>query len=127
MSTRITNPKTTVIAIPASGGAAVKISASKFAKYVEIQECPPSNFDNNAHPFAAQGLLFQLPDDNFTQSYGLNPGAVWSIGDNTWRSKAGVSSPAMTDPAGNAIAATVYIQALSATATATQVRVQEWS
>ena len=125
--TRVSNPTEIIVPINGSGGAAVKISASKFAKYVEIQECPPKNFDNNTHPFAPQGLLYQKPDDNFVASYPLLPGEVLPLGDNTYRSHVGFANPDMKDPANNDIPATVYIQVLSATATATQVRVREWS
>lgn len=125
--TRQSNPKTTLINVNASGGTVVLISATKFAKYVEIQEAPPANFDNNAHPYAPQGLVFQLPDDNYTASYGLVPGEIWSIGDNTWRSKTSIGSPAMTDPANNAIPATPYMKVISATGTATQITLREWS
>src|SRR5579863_8378615 len=124
---RQTNPKTRIISIPAAGGSPVIISASKMCRYVEIEECPPANFDNNTHAFAPQGLLFQLPDDGYTRSYGLVPGLIWSIGDKDWRSKPSVAWAGGNDPAGNAIPATPYMQALSATATATQVQVREWS
>jgi hypothetical protein len=125
MSTRISNPSETIVAINGSGGAAVKISASKFAKYVEIQECPPKGYTGSN--FAPEGLVYQKPDDNFVASYPLLPGEVLPLGDNTYRGKLGFASPAMTDPANNSIPATVYIQVLSATVTATQVRVREWS
>lgn len=124
---RQTNPKRTLIQVPATGGAVVLVSATKTARYVEIQEVPPSNFDNNANPYAPQGLLYQLPDDNFTQSYGLVPGAVLLFGDLNWRSKPSIGQIKMTDPAGQAIAATPYVKVLSATATATQIELREFS
>jgi hypothetical protein len=126
--TRITNPKETIVVINASGGTPVKISASKFAKYVEIQECAPTNYNNTGNePFAPQGLVYQKPDDGFVASFPLLPGEILPLGDNTYRAKIAFATPAMTDPANQTIPATVYIQALSATSTATQVRVREWS
>lgn len=122
-TTRQTNPTRTIVAINGSAGALVLISASKFAKYVEITECPPKD----SVTFAPQGLIITQPDDGYVTQYGLVPGLIWSAGDNTYRAKLGLASPAMTDPAGNAIAATPYIKAISATATATQVLVTEWS
>ena len=123
-TTRQSNPKRTVVAINASGGALVLISASKFAKYVEITECPP---EGTSDTYAPQGLIVTLPDDGYFTQFGLPPGLIWSIGDNSWRSKASVAAPAMTDPAGNAIAATPYVKLVSATGTATNVQVTEWS
>lgn len=123
-TTRQSNPKRTVVAINASGGALVLISASKFAKYVEITECPPTGTSDT---YALQGLIITLPDDGYVTQYGLPPGFVWSVGDNSWRSKASVAAPAMTDPAGNAIAATPYVKLVSATGTATNVQITEWS
>ena len=122
---RITNPKTTVIAIPSSGQ--VLISATKTAKYVEIQECPPANFNNGSNPYAPTGLLFALPDDGYVQEYGLIPGSIWSAGDNTWRSKPSIGWQGATDPAGNSIPATPYMKAASAGGVATQVTLKEWS
>lgn len=125
---RITNPKETIVAVPASGGTPAVISATKSSKYVEIEECAPADYDNTgAHPFAPQGLVYQKPDDNFTASYALLPGEILPLGDDTYRAKLGFGFPGATDPAGNSIPATVYIQCLSATATATQVRIREWS
>jgi hypothetical protein len=126
--TRITNPKETIIAVPASGGAAVIISATKTARYIEIQECAPSTYNNTGNaPFAPQGLVYQKPDDNYVASFPLLPGEIVAIGDNNWRSKASIGWQGATDPAGNSIPATPYIKVLSATATATQVRLREWS
>jgi hypothetical protein len=123
-TTRQSNPKRTVVAINAAGGPLVLISASKFAKYVEITECPPTGTSDT---YAPQGLILTLPDDGYVTQYGLPPGLIWSIGDNSWRSKAGVAAPAMTDPAGNSIPATAYAKLVSATSTATNVQVTEWS
>lgn len=122
-TTRQTNPSRRVISINAAGGLPVLISASKFAKYVEITECPPLD----SITFAPQGLIITEPDDGYVTQLPLAPGLVWSIGDNSWRSKASVAAPAMTDPANNNIPATPYIKAISGTSTATQVMVTEWS
>ena len=97
VTTRQSNPKRTVVAINASGGALVLISASKFAKYVEITECPP---EGTSDTYAPQGLIVTLPDDGYFTQFGLPPGLIWSIGDNSWRSKASVAAPAMTLAAG---------------------------
>jgi len=115
------SPIRRVIAINGSGGAAVIIKSTTFARYVEIQECPPTNFDNNANPFAPQGLLYQLPADGNTASFGLLPGVVWSLGDQNYPMTRPVGSPTWTDPAGQAAGGTEYMQVKSATATATQV------
>jgi hypothetical protein len=122
-TTRQTNPKRTLVAVNASGGALVLISASKFAKYVEIQECPPED----SVTYAPQGLIITLPDDGYVYEYPLLPGQIWSGGDDTYRAKLGFAIPAMTDPANNTIAATPYMKVISATGTATQVMVTEWS
>jgi hypothetical protein len=122
-TTRQTNPFRRVISINASGGALVLISASKFAKYVEIQECPPED----SVTYAPQGLIYTLPDDGYTAQLPLVPGMIWSGGDSSYRGKLGFASPAMTDPANNAIPATPYMKAISGTGTATQVMVTEWS
>jgi hypothetical protein len=122
-TTRQTNPKRTLVIVPANNGAAVLISASKFTKYVEIQECPPED----SVTYAPQGLIYTLPDDGYVYQYPLVPGQIWSAGDNTYRGKLGFAVPAMTDPANNAIPATPYLKAISGTATATQVMVTEWS
>ena len=92
-TTRQSNPKRTVVAINASGGALVLISASKFAKYVEITECPP---EGTSDTYAPQGLIVTLPDDGYVAQFGLPPGLIWSIGDNSWRSKASVAAPIRT-------------------------------
>jgi hypothetical protein len=126
--TRVSNPKETIVAINASGGAVTAISASKSSKYVEIQECPPQTYNNTgSEPFAPQGLLYTKPDDNFVTEYPLLPGEILPLGDNSYRGKLGFGFAGATDPAGNSIPATVYIKAISATSTATQVRVREWS
>lgn len=122
-TTRQTNPKRTLVAINASGGALVLISASKFAKYVEIQECPPED----SVTFNPQGLIYTLPDDGYVYEYPLVPGQIWSAGDESYRGKLGFAIPAMTDPANNSIPATPYMKAISGTGTATQVMVTEWS
>lgn len=122
-TTRQTNPKRTLVTINANNGALVLISASKFTKYVEIQECPPEN----SVALAAQGVIYTLPDDGYVYTYPLLPGQIWSGGDTTYRGKLGFAVPAMTDPANQSIPATPYMKVISGTATATQVMVTEWS
>jgi hypothetical protein len=123
--TRITNPKYTVIAIPAAGQ--VLISATKSCKYVEIVEVPPATFNNTTVPFAPQGLLYALPDDNYVHEYGLLPAQTWTGGDNTYRGKLGFAFQGATDPAGNTIPATPYMKIASASGVATQIQLTEWS
>jgi len=127
---RITNPKKRIITINGSGGAVVAISASKFARYIEIQECPPGGgaaATFTGGNFAAQGMNYQQPDDGFTNWLGLAPGAVLALGDNNWRRDVGFGVPVRTDPAGNSIAATIYGKFISATVTGTQVEVREFN
>jgi hypothetical protein len=122
---RITNPKTTVIAVPATGQ--VLISATKNCKYAEIVECPPATFNDGSIPFAPQGLLYTLPDDNYTAEYALLPAQTWAGGDNTYRGKLGFAFQGATDPAGQTIPATPYMKVASSSGVATQIRLTEWS
>lgn len=128
MANKISNPKITgPTAIAAAGGTLVLIAATKNAKYVEIQECAPSTFDNAATPYAPQGLIYTLPDDGFVVKHALLPGAILSFGDNTFKRDRAIGVGPMTDPAGNAILGTPYCKLVSATATTTQTEQREWS
>lgn len=120
------SPIRRVVPINASNGAATIIKSTVSARYVEIVECPPTNYDNNANPFSPQGLLYQLPADNYVAGYGLIPAAVWSLGDQNWARDRAVGSPTWTDPSGQSAGGTPYMQVKSATTTATQVEVREY-
>jgi len=118
-------PKKRIIAVNASGGAPVPISASIPCAYVEIQECPPSGGAYTGANFAAQGINYTLPDDNFTAIYGLAPAAIFNVGDATKKNRQ-IGMKQITFPDGSTSTATVYGKFTSATAAATQVEVREW-
>lgn len=121
------NPKRRVVAINGSGGAYTQITASRYARYVEISECP-ADAGAFTGAFSAQGLNYQLPDDNFTETYGLIPGDTFSLGESSYTPRGRcVGRPQQADERGNVQPATVYFQAKSATVTATHVQVLEWS
>lgn len=121
----INNPKRRVIAINGSGGAAVLISASIFAGYAEIQECPPGGGSFTGANGNPQGLNIQRADENYVNTYGLNPGSIWAIGDAIQKNRSeGVSSMVMAD--GSTRPATPWVKVISATVTATNVQVTEW-
>lgn len=129
MATKVAIPKIRVIAIAASGGTAVTISASIFCRYMEITECPPSTFDNGAHPYAPQGLVYTRADETpiaYTTKYGLIPGDTLAFGDKQFARDRAIGQPGWTDPAGTANPATPFVKLVSATATTTQVQVSEW-
>lgn len=122
------NPKETIIAVNGSGGAFVPINSTKFARYVEIAECAPGGGSFTGANFAPQGINYEKPDDNFAQQYPLLPGETFPDGDNNWKRDKAAGLPAgMTDPAGQSIPAVTYCKMRSATVTATQVRLREWS
>lgn len=120
------NPKRRVIAVNGSGGAFVTISASKFARYIEIAECPA---DGGAFTgtFTAQGLNYQLPDDNFATTHPLAAGATFVLGQKEDPSQKCFGQPGWTTPDNQTVPATVYMKVKSATVTATNVEVREWS
>ena len=120
------NPKRTIVALNGSAGAFVTISASKFARYVEIAECPA---DGGAFTgtFTAQGLNYELPDDNFATQHPLAAGAIFQLGQKELPSEKAIGQPGWTTPDNQAVPATIYMKAKSATVTATQVEVREWS
>lgn len=111
--------KTRNIAVPATG-TFVTVSSTIWARRVEIVE------DENAN--VRQGLAFQLPDDNFTQTYADAPlsepiiiGNVVAHGNNDGNF---VGRPANTGRP--VIAATQLIKLSSKTATPTVARVVEY-
>lgn len=125
---QVQNPKQRVIAINAAGGTVVLISSSKFARYVEIVECAPNGATYNGTNFSPTGINYNLPDDGYVATYALLPAQTLPIGDNSWKRDKAVGVPTgMTDPAGNAIGPQGYVKMISATASATQVLVREWS
>lgn len=126
MGQTIGQPKRTVIALNASGGAYVSIPCSRFARYVEISECPPDGGSFTGGNYAPQGTNFTLPDDGFVHVNALLPGDVMPIGDRNFPRDRG-GQPGWTDPTGAAVGATIYCKMKSATITATQVQVLEWS
>lgn len=119
--TNVADPKDRVIAVNGNAGAYVLISASIFAGYAEISECPPLG----GGAFAPQGLTYQRADENYANTYALIAGDTFPVGDSINKNRSeGVPSMTMAD--GSARPATPWIKVLSATATATQVLVREW-
>jgi hypothetical protein len=123
------SPTRRTIAINGSAGAYVLISASIFAGYAEIQEVPPgSEAAGGAYTggvFTGQGVNIQRADENYVNTYGMAPGAIWQIGD-AIRKNHCEGVPAMTMADGSARPATPWIKVKSATVTATQVECREW-
>jgi len=123
--TNINNPKRRVIVINGSAGAAVLIAASIFAGYAEIAECPPGGGTFTGANGNPQGLNIQRADENYANTYGLNPGAIWAIGDAIRKNRnEGVPSFVMAD--GVTRPATPWVKVISATVNATQIQVTEW-
>lgn len=118
-------PKRTIWKINGSAGAAVKITSAVPAAYVEIQECPPNGGTFNGSNYAPLGLNYQLPDDNFTATFGLNPGDIFPVGDATNKNRQ-IGMKQISFPDGSNSQATVYGQFISAQAGGTQVEVREW-
>lgn len=117
-------PTIRVIAINAAGGALVTISASIFAGYVEIEECPPGGGAFVGSNYAPQGLNYSLPDDNYTLVYGLDARVIKQFGD-AIRKNRSIGIKSITYPDGSVRAATPYGKFVSAQ-NATQVEVREW-
>jgi len=127
-------PKRTIYAVAAAGGAKTVIPVTvNGTPYVEIQECPPDGgtFDDSSVPYAPQGMNMYLPDDNFVDGQGISPGAVIPFGNSSAMGRGGSGrglgfrsrpSPGQAD-----IAATTLCKLISATSTATQVLVSEYS
>lgn len=123
--TNISNPKRRVIAINGSAGAYVLVSASIFAGYAEIAECPPGGGAFTGANGNPQGLNIQRADENYVNTYGLNPGAIWAIGDAIRKDRSeGVPSFGMADSSTRP--ATPWVKVISATVNATQIQVTEW-
>lgn len=127
------SPIRRVIAITASNGAgAVTIKSTVPARYVEIQECPPDKGVFTGGNFAPQGLNYQLPADNFTETFGLSkpdatqPTPMIILGDRNWDRARAVGSMTWTDPSGQACGGTTYCKIVSATTTVTLVEVREY-
>lgn len=125
----LNTPQRRTIAINAAGGAVVLVSASIFCGYAEIQECPPGSeaaggvyTGGNFNP---QGLNIQRADENFANTYGLAPGAIWPIGDAINKSKT-EGIPGFTYPDQSVRPPTPWVKVISATAVATQIEVREW-
>jgi|SRR5581483_7696476 len=127
MAQTIGQPKRTVVAINGNAGAFVTISASRFARYVEIAECPPNGGAFTGGNYAPQGINYQIPDDNFQAQFALVPGDTFAIGEKDFPRDRAVGQPGWTDPDGKNVPATVYCKMKSATVTATEVEVREWS
>lgn len=124
----MSNPQRTVIDINGSGGAFVLLSASLGSwGYVEVAECPPGGSGNYAGgDYAAQGLEYQLASENYANTYPAVPGEIISIGD-AFRKNRSIGMGGFTLPGGEVRPGTPYMKVRSATATATQVLVKEWS
>lgn len=109
---------------------AISIAASINCRRMVIEESPdPSSVANYAN-WAPQGLIYTSLFDNFSAKHATiptepiilsNPVAEGQ-GQSSW-----VGTKGWTDPAGNTVAATTLVKLLSATNTATNVRVREWA
>lgn len=118
-------PKRTVIAV--TNAAYINIPVSlMFCRKMEIVECPPTD----GSTYNAQGLTYQLADDNYTANYGLLPGDTLRFGDDVAQGTGlgrPLGLPATTDPTGATRAAFVPVKVKCATSTATQVEVREYA
>lgn len=125
--TNFADPKERIIAVNGSGGAEVLISASIFTGYVEIQEVPPGSEDSGTYTggFAPQGLNYQRADENYANTYPLTPGDTIILGDSIQKNRS-IGVPSMGQADGNTRPATPFVKVISATVTATSVRVREW-
>jgi hypothetical protein len=104
---------------------AVLIAASIFTGYVEIQECAPSGGAYTGGALTGQGLNYQRADENYVNTYALQPGAILSVGNQFARNRS-TGCPARTDADGSARPATPFIKVYSASGEATQVEVREY-
>lgn len=118
-------PKKRVVAINGSAGGKVTISATIPCAYVEIQECPPNGGTFSGTNYAPMGMNYNLPDDAFAATFGLNPGDTFSAGDGINKNRQ-IGMHVITFPDGSSSTATVYGKFISATVTATQVEVREF-
>lgn len=118
-----TSPRTRKVALNGSAGAYVAIVATIPARRVEIVE------DGAA---AAQGIAYQLPDDNFTATYNVLAAFEPIVFGSEVAKGIGAGKilgwPTQKDPLGNTLAntPTTYCQARSFSATATTVIVREY-
>lgn len=119
----------TYYTVNGSGGAVVTISATCSSRHVTIQEAPdPATYDGTN--FNAQGLIYQLPDDNFVKSYAVEPGQPIEIGNFIAEGNAAgplVGFAAQKMPGGEQVLAKKLIKLRSPSVTATQVKVTEVS
>jgi hypothetical protein len=127
----MSEPKRTIYAINASGGARVSIPLTvNGCPYVEIVECPPDKDNYTGSNFAPQGLIMTLPDDSFTDQIGVNPAAIISFGNSNAMGRPGggkgLGFQSRPSPGAANISGTTYCNLVSATAVATQVQVSEW-
>jgi len=118
----VADPKERIIAVNGSGGGQVLISASIFTGYVEIEECPPAAY---VGAFNAQGIVYQRADENYANNYPLVPGDAIIIGDSVQKNRS-MGVPQMTMADQTVRPATPFVKVISATVTATNVRVREW-
>jgi hypothetical protein len=122
-ATNRSNPVKREIAVNASGGAEVLISASIATGYIEILEMPAEPYGGGA--FTGQGLNYQRADENYANTYPLPPGAILAIGDSIRKNRC-EGMPGWTYPDGTVRPPTPLVKVISATATATNVEVREW-
>lgn len=123
------NPRRRVVVVNANSGAYVLIQPTGSCRYMQIQECPPNAGAFTGSNYAPQGLNYTKGDDGFVAIFGLNPGDILSLGDNSWeRNQALACFATATDPAGQTIPQTeqAQVKVQSATGTATQVMVLEY-
>lgn len=120
-------PKVTVIALNGNQGLFVNIPCSRWSRYVEINECPPDKSTYVGDNYAPQGVNYSLPDDNFTEVFGLIAGNMLIRGSRDNPRDRAIGNPGWTDAFGQAAGGTIYCKMRSATVAVTQVEVREWS
>lgn len=122
------------VAVNGSAGAVVEISATAWARRVEIVEQPlPSTYAGGA--FTSQGCKYERPAVNnvysavFTPNGDLVPGETLSLSEPTLANSGFgglIGRTAQKDANNQTIAATSYLKIISASVTATTVRVREY-
>jgi len=105
-------PKTTLVTLNGNAGAFTSINSTIPARRVEIVE------DQSVSP---QGLIYQLPDDNFTNSYQVAvpgspdaPQIILGNKESQGRGQGPILGLPQQTPGGQTIPATTYIKVKSA-------------
>lgn len=122
------SPRRRVVALEANSGAYTVIAPTGPCRYMEIRECPPTDYLPGTNDFTPQGTTYQRADEAYANTYGLLPGDTLSLGDRSWHRDQAIGIPTITDPAGQTVPQSTRgtVKMKSATATATQVEVDEW-